>query len=139
MSGRIDLKSVRLKTAQKYSNWLLFYLFFQKQAPFSVLSYTRSCHHTDGEHEDEVEEERQIARQTIDEADGKRTAGNLHHRTREMDGGTERNGEAGNAVGNPVFQGLLQCYRNGGCRRRGAESREVGWEHIEQQLKRILV
>ena len=38
MSGRIDLKSVRLKTAQKYSNWLLFYLFFQKQAPFSVLS-----------------------------------------------------------------------------------------------------
>lgn len=26
-----------------------------------------------------------------------------------MDGGTERNGEAGNAVGNPVFQGLLQC------------------------------
>ena len=32
--------------------------------------YTRSCHHTDGEHEDEVEEERQIARQTIDEADG---------------------------------------------------------------------
>ena len=39
MSGRIDLKSVRLKTAQKYSNWLLFYLFFQKQAPFSVPSY----------------------------------------------------------------------------------------------------
>ena len=38
MSGRIDLKSVRLKTAQKYSNWLLFYLFFQKQAPFSVPS-----------------------------------------------------------------------------------------------------
>jgi len=38
VSGRIDLKSVRLKTAQKYSNWLLFYLFFQKQAPFSVLS-----------------------------------------------------------------------------------------------------
>ena len=38
MSGRINLKSVRLKTAQKYSNWLLFYLFFQKQAPFSVPS-----------------------------------------------------------------------------------------------------
>ena len=101
--------------------------------------YSRSSYHADGEHEDEVEEEGQIARQTIDETDGKRTAGNLHHRTREMDGGTERNGEAGNAVGNPVFQGLLQCYRNGGCRRRGAESREVGWQHIEQQLKRILV
>ena len=41
MSGRIDLKSVRLKTAQKYSNWLLFYLFFQKQAPFSVPSNGR--------------------------------------------------------------------------------------------------
>lgn len=38
MSSRIDLKSARLKTAQKYSNWLLFYLFFQKQAPFSVPS-----------------------------------------------------------------------------------------------------
>ena len=41
MSGRINLKSVRLKTAQKYSNWLLFYLFFQKQAPFSVPSAKR--------------------------------------------------------------------------------------------------
>ena len=49
------------------------------------------------------------------------------------------NGKAGNAVGYAVFQSLLQCYRNGGCRRRGAESREVGWQHIEQQLKRILV
>ena len=34
MSGRIDLKSVRLKTAQKYSNWLLFYLFFPKTGTF---------------------------------------------------------------------------------------------------------
>ena len=43
MSGRINLKSVRLKTAQKYSNWLLFYLFFQKQAPFSVPSHAEEA------------------------------------------------------------------------------------------------
>ena len=41
--------------------------------------YTRSCYHADGEHEDEVEEERQIARLSIDKTDGERTAGNLHH------------------------------------------------------------
>ena len=34
MSGRIDLKSVRLKTAQKYSNWLLFYFVFPKTGTF---------------------------------------------------------------------------------------------------------
>lgn len=43
MSGRIDLKSVRLKTALKYSNKLLFYLFFQKQAPFSVPSEVKGA------------------------------------------------------------------------------------------------
>ena len=31
---------------------------------------SRSSYHTDGEYEDEVEEERQIARQTIDKTDG---------------------------------------------------------------------
>ena len=31
---------------------------------------SRSCYHTDGEHEDEVEKEREIARHTIDETDG---------------------------------------------------------------------
>ena len=32
--------------------------------------YARSCYHTDGEHEDEIEEEGQVARQAIDETDG---------------------------------------------------------------------
>ena len=40
---------------------------------------SRSCYHADGEHEDEIEKEGEIARHTIDETDGKRTTGNLQH------------------------------------------------------------
>ena len=37
---------------------------------------SRGCYHADGEHEDEVEKERKIARHTIDETDGERTINN---------------------------------------------------------------
>lgn len=41
-----------------------------KRCHYGSSRNSRSSHHADGEHEDEVEKEREIARHTIDETDG---------------------------------------------------------------------
>ena len=83
MSGRIDLKSVRLKTAQKYSNWLLFYLFFQKQAPFSVLSEGRQGAGQEGHRPGEDREAECVRHLAVHRCDDHREVCQAHHFSRQ--------------------------------------------------------
>ena len=74
----------------------------------SATRNTGGSNHSDAEHEDETEHEREIEGNALHQHDSQCTSHNLECRARKMYGGTERHDEARNAFLHPVLDGLLK-------------------------------
>ena len=66
---------------------------------------------------------------TIQNANGEGASGDLHHRTRHVNGGTKGHNKARNAFRYAIVDGLLQGNGYACCRRRGAQCGEIGRKH----------
>ena len=85
-----------------------------------------------------MEKGTKVVADTLEHTDGQGTRRNLHGRARHVDGGTEGHGEARNVLVDAVLHGLPQRHGDGGGRRRGAQRRHIGRQHVPQQPEGVL-
>ena len=94
--------------------------------------------HGDAEHEDEAAEIERVYGYAGHHHDGHGAGGDFHRAARQVYGGAQGNNKGGDVFAHPVFKGLGQRDRYGGCRRLGAQRRGVGGQHVLEQAQGIL-